>query len=433
MITRSTNSEAPTAPTLTMIERLEPNLVAGTVDGGRIAENILQFARLLRSAGLPVGPDRTIVATQAVLAAGIESPTVLYWTLHAAFVTRPQQHDIFDQAFFLFWKDPRYLENMMAVMLPSLRGVPGKDEAPLSRRLRDSVMPHGVQPPQAEREEEIELDASQSWSATEVLRAKDFEQMSADEVRRAREAIAKMALALAEIPTRRFQPSKRGGTIDLKRTIRDMAGKGDDFLMIRMKERRWRRPPLVVLVDISGSMDSYARMMLHFLHALTNARDRVHAFLFGTRLTNITRALKGRDPDAAIAKVSADVKDWSGGTRIGDSLDAFNRQWARRVLGQNAVVLLITDGLDREGGEGIALAARRLRASCRKLVWLNPLMRYDGYQPLAAGARELRPFVSEMRSCHNLASLEELAKALSGAPEPLPRGERRAGTEAVRP
>jgi uncharacterized protein with von Willebrand factor type A (vWA) domain len=160
-------------------------------------------------------------------------------------------------------------------------------------------------------------------------------------------------------------------------------------------------------------MDGYARMMLHFLHALTNARDRVHTFLFGTRLTNITRLLRSKDPDIAIAKVSDGVKDWSGGTRIGESLTDFNRHWARRVLGQNATVLLITDGLDRDEAEGLGLAARRLSASCRRLVWLNPLLRYDAYEPIAAGARALQPHVGEMRGCHNLASLDELAAALS--------------------
>jgi uncharacterized protein with von Willebrand factor type A (vWA) domain len=168
----------------------------------------------------------------------------------------------------------------------------------------------------------------------------------------------------------------------------------------------------VVLCDISGSMDAYARLFLHFLYALVNAGEQVSCFLFGTRLTNVTRVLRNRDPDAAIAKVAGSVADWSGGTRIGESLAAFNRQWARRVLGQNATVLLFTDGLDRMSGEGIAPAARRLRASSRRLIWLNPLLRYEDYAPLAAGARELERHVSELRPCHNLNSLADLAQVL---------------------
>lgn len=399
---------------LSGLERLAPNLVAAEADGGRIAENILQFGRLLRAAGLPVGPDRSIRATEAVLATGVESPSVLYWALHSVYVTRPEQHEIFDQAFYLFWKDPGYLDTMMSLLLPAMRAPPKDEEKSLSRRLREPLLPSSGRERPPPPKEEFEFDASQSWSAGEVLRQKDFEQMSADEQRRARDAIRRMALATAEIPTRRFEPSATGRRLDLRRVLRETGTRGPDHLVLRYRERRWRRPPLVVLCDISGSMDSYARMLLHFLYALTNARDRVHSFLFGTRLTNISRTLRSRDPDQAIAKVSADVKDWSGGTRIGDSLTAFNREWGRRVLGQNAIVLLITDGLDREDGEGLGLAARRLRASCRRLIWLNPLLRYDGYQPLAAGARELRPHVSELRACHNLASLDELAAALSG-------------------
>ena len=406
-----TQTPDPTKP-LSHLERLAPNLVAAEVDGGRIGENILQFARLLRAAGLPVGPRQTVLATEAVLATGIQNPVILYWTLHAVLVSRPEQRAVFDQAFYLFWKDPQFLDNMLSIMLPSFRDSAPKNEEPLARRLREPLMPGARQSPPQPRED-VELDASQSWSQAEVLRTKDFEQMSADEQRRAREAIGRMGLALAEIPTRRFMTSPAGERIDVRAMVRETGRLGSDHLIIRKRTRRWRRPPLVVLCDISGSMDAYVRMMLHFLHALTNARDRVHTFLFGTRLTHVTRALKGRDPDVAVAKVAADVKDWSGGTRIGDSLAAFNRLWARRVLGQNATVLLITDGLDRDGGDGIGIAARRLNASSRRLIWLNPLMRYDAYKPLAAGAAELARQVTEMRACHNLASLDALALALS--------------------
>ena len=397
-------------------EPLAPNLIAAQVDGGRIAENILQFSRLLRSAGLPVGPDRVILATRAALAAGIESPGILYWTLHASLVSKPEHREIFDQAFYLFWKDPGFLQQMLSVMVPSLRDDNGPKAPELARRLREPLLSDR---PRLEiaQEERIELDMSGTWSADEQLKAKDFEQMSAQEQARARIAIQRMSLILEQRPTRRFSRSPRSsGKIDLKRVLRTMASRGPDHVQLEFKARRWRTPPLVVLCDISGSMDAYARMMLHFLYAVTNARERVSAFLFGTRLTNITRSLKGRDPDRAIAKVASDVQDWAGGTRIGQSLEDFNRLWARRVLGQNAFVLLITDGLDREGGAGLGAAARRMRASCRRLVWLNPLMRYDGYSPLALGARQLKPHVSEMRACHNLNSLEALARSLARAP-----------------
>ena len=392
--------------------RLEANIIAAEADGGRIAENIVYFARLLRAAGLPVGPEKTVRATEAVLAAGLESPHVLYWTLHAVFVNRRSEREIFNQAFVMFWKDPGYIQQMLSVMLPEVRP-PEKesDDKSLSRRMSESLFKGSDRPP-PRKEEQLDLLALETFSADEGLRAKDFEQMSAEEQRRARDLIRRLRLPFEEIRTRRFMRARRGERIDLRAMLRATATKGPDHLLPMFRRRIVRRPPIVVLCDISGSMDTYARVFLHFLYAITNDRDRVTAFLFGTRLTNITRALRNRDPDAAIARVQTEVVDWSGGTRIGTCLAEFNKRWARRVLGQNALVLLFTDGLDRDGGEGVEAAARRLRASCRRLVWLNPLMRYDRYEPLAAGAKALSHYASEMRPCHNLSSLVGLVEAL---------------------
>ena len=398
-------------------QRLRANIAAAEADGGRIAANILHFARLLRNAGLPIGPQRIILATEAVMAAGIGNPKTLYWTLHAVFVSRPSEHDIFNQAFHLVWRDPDYLQQLLSVMAPNARGAEARPRDPVARRLADSLFLRKAEMQAVEREE-IQLDARGSASDVETLAEKDFEQMTAAELRLARRVIADLAVAVAEIRTRRFAASPRssGERLDFRRMMRASGGRGLEAMLPLFKIRRTRRPPLVVLCDISGSMDAYSRLFLHFLYALLNARERVHCFLFGTRLTNITRILRDRDPDAAIAKVSASVADWSGGTRIGEALDTFNKRWARRVLGQNATVLLFTDGLDRAGGEGIADAARRLRASSRRLIWLNPLLRYEQYAPLAAGARELERHVSELKPCHNLASIADLAAALAGRP-----------------
>jgi uncharacterized protein with von Willebrand factor type A (vWA) domain len=394
--------------------RLDPNLIAAEVDGGRIAENILYFGRLLRASGLPVGPEKIVLATRAVLAAGIEDPKILYWTLHAVFVNRRAEHELFNQAFLMFWKDPGYLEQMMALMLPQMKVERQADDNALSRRLAESLFKaHEDKTP---REEQVEIDAVGTFSDLDAMREKDFEQMSAAELALARRAIADMSLVSDPVRTRRFEPARRGERIDLRRMLRETASKGGDSLMPAYKRRRWRRPPLVVLCDISGSMDTYARVFLHFLYALTNDRDRVSAFLFGTRLSNVTRELRNRDPDAAIAKVSHGVNDWSGGTRIGATLEEFNRRWARRVLGQNATVLLFTDGLDRDGAEGIERAARRLGASARRFVWLNPLLRWEGYEPLASGAKALSRHVTEVRACHNLKSLADLKIALDRPP-----------------
>lgn len=375
-----------------------------------------------------MGPQKVVLATQAVMAAGLESPRTLYWTLHAVFVNRRSEREIFNQAFVMFWRDPGYLQQMLSLMLPSLKAGPHKDDRALSRRMSESLFRQASdRAPQ--QEDTLELDAHETWSDREVLQHKDFEQMSADELRRAMQQIARLKLPFEEIRTRRFERGHAGERLDIRRMLRETGAKGPEHLLPRFKRRRWRRPPIVVLCDISGSMDTYARVFLHFLYALTNDRDRVHSFLFGTTLDNVTRSLKNRDPDAAVAKVSREVSDWSGGTRIGACLAEFNRRWARRVLGQNALVLLFTDGLDREGGEGIDIEARRLAANCRRLIWLNPLLRYDRYAPIASGARALAGHVGEMRSCHSLASLESLIDALrDGPPRPASRKAREAAT-----
>jgi uncharacterized protein len=389
------------------------NIIAAEADGGRIAANILGFARLLRSAGLPIGSQKVLEATEAVMVAGLDDPKVLYWTLHAVFVSRPSERELFNQAFHLIWRDPGYIQQLLSVLVPNLRGS-GVPRDAMARRLADSLFLRREAQHAVEREV-LQLDASGTASDLEVLAAKDFEQMTADELRVARRAIAALAQSLTKKRIRRLSARGDGGgrRLDLRRMLRQTGSRGAEGMLPLYKERQRRAPPLVVICDISGSMDSYARLFLHFLYGLINGGERVRAFLFGTRLTNVTRALRDRDPDTAIAKAAEAVQDWSGGTKIGESLHNFNKVWARRVLGQNATVLLFTDGLDRSGGDGIGREARRLRASCRELIWLNPLLRYESYAPLAAGAVELNRYVSEMRACHNLQSVAGLAAVLS--------------------
>jgi hypothetical protein len=200
--------------------------------------------------------------------------------------------------------------------------------------------------------------------------------------------------------------------IDIRRTLRASMKGGGDFIDLRFIGPKTRPPPLVALLDISGSMSQYSRIFLHFLHALTDARKRVSSFLFGTRLTNVTRALRERDPDDALSACSAAVPDWSGGTRIASSLRAFNKLWARRVLAQGAIVLVITDGLERDADETLAFEMDRLHRSCRRLIWLNPLLRFEGFEARARGIKAMLPHVDEMRPIHNLESMAGLVAAL---------------------
>jgi uncharacterized protein len=390
-------------------------------EGGRFAANVAQFARALRAAGLPVGPGRVLEALKAIEVAGIGSRQDLYWTLHAVFVNRRDQRELFDQCFHIFWRDPKLLERLMQLMLPQLQR-PQEDEGEeVSRRVAEALGPE-KQPgtgeaPEEEKEEEIELDMQLTYSAKEVLQEKDFEAMSTDELSDAKRQIKTLRLPIMERPTRRMALHPRGRRIDLRQTLRQSMRGGGAIIDIAKKRRLRRPPPLVILCDISGSMSRYSRMLLLFMHAIASDRERVHSFVFGTRLTNVTRYLRNRDIDIALDKVGQVVKDWSGGTRIGHCLDDFNKNWSRRVLGQGAVVIIITDGLDRDAGEGLEIEMERLHKSCRRLIWLNPLLRYDGFEPISTGARAMVRHVDDFRTVHNLESLGQLAKVLSEEPK----------------
>ncbi len=385
--------------------------------GGRLAANIMHFARVLRAAGLPIGPGRVLDAVRAAETVGIGDRGDFYWALHAVFVNRRDQRELFDQAFHVFWKNPRILEKMMSMVLPSFRVPPDEEQQEMSRRLAEALR-GGETPGEGEsdddeqEEPEFEFDAAMTFSDREILHEMDFEKMSTDEVRRAKAAIAAMRLPIMRVPTRRFRADPAGRRIDMRATLRASLRSGGHDIPLARRSRRRRHPPLVIMCDISGSMSRYSRMLLHFMHAVTNDRDRVHTFLFGTQLTNITRHLRQRDVDVALARVGQAADDWSGGTRIGSCLAEFNLHWSRRVLGQGAVLLLITDGLDREGGGGLSLEMERLHKSCRRLIWLNPLLRYDGFQPKSMGMRAIMPHVDDFRTIHNLESLEDLAAAL---------------------
>ncbi len=384
-------------------------------DASHLVANIMHFARILRAAGLPLGPGRVIEAVRAVTHVGLERRDDLYWTLHAVFVTRRDQRELFDQAFHLFWRDPRLLERMMALLLPATPAENGEETGDVIRRLAEALAGDGP-----ERSHEIaerqERDATGTASTVEQLNEMDFEQMSAEELAEAKAAIARMRLPVRAIVTRRFSPSARGTRADLRATLRASLRAGGSHIPLKLRQRQTRPPALVLLCDISGSMTRYSRMVLHFMHTLTNDRDRVASFVFGTRLTNITRYLRHRDVDFALARIAEQVEDWAGGTRIGHCLHVFNRDWARRVLAQGAVVLLISDGLDRDAGEGLALEVARLQRSCRRLIWLNPLLRYQGFEPKSLGIRAILPYVDDFRPVHNLNALRELAEVLSVPP-----------------
>ena len=393
-------------------------------DSPRLAGNITHFARALRRAGLPIGPGRVIDAIRAVEVAGFTEKQDFYWTLHACFVNRPEHSRVFGQLFRLYWRDPRYLEHMMAAMLPAIRGVQEERPAQAAEKRAAEALLDGAEAPSREEtpkadEEDalIEVDASLTMSSSERLKTLDFELMSLAEVAEAKRMLAKLRLQIHPLPSRRRTPSFQQGSVDGGRSLRLALRRGGEMNALAYKRPKPRWPNLVVLSDISGSMSQYSRIILHFIHAVANQRGagwaQVHAFTFGTQLTNITRHLRTRDVDAGLKAAGAQAQDWEGGTRIGQSLETFNRDWSRRVLGQGAVVLLITDGLDRDDPDALAAQMKRLHLSARRVIWLNPLLRWDGFAPKAAGIRAMLPHVDSFRAGHSIASLEALAAAIS--------------------
>lgn len=394
--------------------------VSGEIAGGgrgdgRLADNITFFARALRKAGLKIGPGAVIDAVEAVEAIGIGSREEFYTALFAVFVKRHEDKAVFDEAFRLFWRSRELIAKMMQMML---HGTPNLGQKEKSRagqsRAADALVAEKDRHSAKPEEPEIEFDARFTMSGSEVLRKMDFAQMSAKELAIAKAEIARIQLPFDEVRTRRFRPSNRPKIFDARQTMRASMKTGGDLLLPKFKQHRTIHPPLVILADISGSMSQYTQIFLHFLHAMTENRQRVHTFLFGTRLTNVTRQMRHKDPDEALDACSAAVTDWSGGTRIGQTLREFNRLWARRVLGQGASVLLITDGLERDSIEELQTEMDRLHRSCRRLIWLNPLLRFDGFEARARGVRAMLPHVDEFRPVHNLDAIGDLVAALSG-------------------
>jgi uncharacterized protein with von Willebrand factor type A (vWA) domain len=389
-----------------------------TATAPALAANVMHFARLLRRTGLPVGPAETLAAQRALSLIDIGSRDQVRTALRAVMTHRHEHQDVFDQAFALFWRDPTAAEQAVAMALLEAQKEKRPERPPPGSRRVAEAFAKQRETPQHRQDEPPVQDAVLTVSDSERLQRMDFEAMSAEEIAEAKREIRRLVLPLDVRRTRRLRADPQGPVTDLRRTIRQSLRQGGEIVCIARNRRLTRPPPLVVLCDISGSMSRYAPILLHFLHAVTNDRDRVSVFLFGTRLSNVTRQLRHRDPEVAFQMVSQVVPDWSGGTRIGEALDAFNHRWARRVLAQGAIVLLITDGLDRDGARGLAHNMDRLHRSCRRLIWLNPLLRWAGFEPKSQGIRAMLPHVDDFRPVHNLASLRALVDLLSSPVPP---------------
>ncbi len=378
-------------------------------DPGRLADNILMFCRTLRNAGLPVGPGRVVEAMSAVGNAGIERRDDFYWALRAVLVNDPAQFRLFDQAFHIYFRNPRLLERMMSLLLPTIEA-PGDPAAAPNRRLLEALSSGGID--SEDNGTTVEIDQTGSWSRNEVLRRRDFEDMSLEEQAEAKALLRAEILATADIRTRRFRPHPFGHHYDLRRSMRLALRNNGELIELARKRHLLRPPPLVLICDISGSMSGYSRAFLIFAHLMSSRHRIVHTFVFGTRLTNITRRLADTDIDRSLATISDDVKDWDGGTRIGECLQRFNIDWSRRVLAQNAVVVLLSDGLERDSKSDLDFQMQRLHRSCRQLIWLNPMLRYSEFEPKAMGIRTMLPHVDTFLPAHNIERLGQLSLVL---------------------
>lgn len=414
----------------------------------RVAGNLLRFGRRLRAAGMPVGSGHILNLIEAIDAVGLRRRDDVYSAARATLVSRPEQLPLFNAEFLRFWTDlvdqqaPMYSEAIhddeetVGMPNPNQRKEKGEESQGARGGEVDKTVlavegTEDIQDVGETEEYEVPPEDVLIFSASEALRKKDFSQFSPDELAEARRLIESMTWRLGTRQTRRRKRSINGAYIDYRATLRSAMKQGGVPLDLKWRERKERMRPLVLICDISGSMDRYSRLLLRFVHALEHGLDSVEVFVFGTRLTRITRELRKKNVDQAIADVVASVDDWSGGTRIGESIKSFNYKWSRRVLRSGATVVIISDGWDRGDPDLLGAEMARLQRSCRRVIWLNPLLGAPGYQPLTQGIRASLPYVDHFLPIHNLKSLEALAKLL-GAVEDIPPVRRQASIRAIR-
>lgn len=392
----------------------------------RLAEYILLFCRTLRQAGLPVGAGGVVDAMTAVNATGVRRRDDFCFALRAVLVKDPGDFHLFDQAFHIYFGDPRLLQNIQSVL--TAWPDPAQAEA-----TPEAIAVHQLGSLEAAPAEDVAgsgstTDAAGTFSAREILRSKDFDRLSQNELEDARRMLQETTIPAGRVATRRYRASNFGCRYDLRRSMQTMLRCHGQPIQLARRVPQEQPQALVLLCDISGSMSRYSQMFLHYAHALANHYRTVQVFVFGTRLTNISRWIRASDADVALGRIAAEVPDWDGGTRIADCLQRFNVDWSRRVLGSRATVVLLSDGLERDSAAELGFQMQRLRRSCRQLIWMNPMLRYDAFEPRASGIRAMLPHVDRFVAAHNIDSLQAVGQLLCNAP--APRIRQRASTAA---
>ena len=384
---------------------------------GKLPENVLLFTRLLRASGINVGSDGVTDAISAIKTLGLKSKRAFYFSLLTCLTKKKEDEIIFRQAFDLFWQNPKFQEKTRNMLLPRTR-VSEQDEQKeeLAQRIRENLPKTEKIKKLDELEDNIIFDTSGSASDIHLNKSKDFGTMSKNELRQATDVIRDLSVHLPQKPFRRFEPKKMGPHLSVRHGLKDSV-KNFGIVLPKFMKRKEKDRPIVFLIDISGSMENYSKMLLHFVHNLMQRHRNCLVFLFGTKLTNITHLLKNKDIDDALQKISKVTDDWAGGTRIRDSIYEFNKTWVRRTPVSGSLVLFISDGLDKNHQSDLLIQMERLKKNCKHLLWLNPLLRYKKFLPKSVSIKRILKNVDALLPIHSLESIENLTLYLSRKPK----------------
>lgn len=389
-------------------------MLLGDARSGKLADNLVGFGRALRRAGVQVDSSRISLAEDAALAVGVDAREDLSAALETVMISREQDRLVFRELFDAYFRNPETAKRLLAQLLPTAEG---KAEPNKHRpRVREAVSPqrtYGQQDKAAPKDEKIEFDAAMTASDLQRIKHADFNALSTTEYRQVERLARDIRLPLPKFASRRSRPANLGAHLNWPGVLRQAGRTGGELLLLSRLQRRQQPLPLLILVDVSGSMERYARMVLAFLHAATRRHPQRDVFAFGTQLTDLTPAFRIADTDEMLAVSSASIEDFAGGTRLGESLASLRRDHARRLVGRRTLVLIITDGLDTGEPELLARELTWLRRASRRLLWLNPLLRFGGYAPRARGAAVLYELAHGMLAVHNLEKLEGLAAGLA--------------------
>ena len=384
---------------------------------GKLPENVLLFTHLLRASGIKIGSDGVTDAISAIKTLGLKSKRAFYFSLLTCLTKKKEDEIIFRQAFDLFWQNPKFQEKTRNMLLPKTR-VSEQDEQKeeLAQRIRENLPKTEKIKKLDELEDNIIFDTSGSASDIQLKKSKDFGTMSKNELRQATDVIRDLSVHLPQKPFRRFEPKKMGPHLSVRHGLKDSV-KNFGIVLPKFMKRKEKDRPIVFLIDISGSMENYSKMLLHFVHNLMQRHRNCLVFLFGTKLTNITHLLKNKDIDDALQKISKVTDDWAGGTRIRDSIYEFNKTWVRRTPVSGSLVLFISDGLDKNHQSDLLIQMERLKKNCKYLLWLNPLLRYKKFLPKSVSIKRILKNVDALLPIHSLESIENLTLYLSRKPK----------------